>query len=189
MNTPSKQTTYQPVTLIFSWDVLPGKESAFTEWLHGISKASSHWAGHLGVTTLRPPSGKGTYYSVLRFDTDAHLKTWLDSEERHIWIEQLRGIAEVHTTKATGLETWFDIPGQSVVPPPRWKMVLVTFVAVYPLSLLLGAFISPHLIHWNLFLRALLFPIVAPTLLTYVLLPFLTQRVFKRWLYRAAKAA
>jgi antibiotic biosynthesis monooxygenase (ABM) superfamily enzyme len=179
------QASLQPVTVVFSWQVLDGQEEAFTNWVHGISKEASRWPGHLGVTTLRPPKGKGTYHSVLRFDTDEHLSAWLESSERHKWIDQLQGIATAHSRKATGMESWFDLPAMTGPPPPKWKMVIATFIGVYPLSILLGAFVSPHIVHWNLFVRALLFPIVAPILLTYVMLPFLTQRVLRRWLYKA----
>jgi hypothetical protein len=40
--------------------------------------------------------------------------------------------------RLTGLETWFRLPGGDVPtmkPPPRWKMWLVSIVAVYPLVL------------------------------------------------------
>jgi hypothetical protein len=188
MRNSAPKIASHPVTVVFSWDVKDGKEAEFMDWLHGITKAALHWPGHMGVTTLRPPTGKGTYHSVLRFNTGDHLKAWLDSNERNEWISQLAGIASVaHATKASGLETWFDVAGISNAPPPKWKMVVVTFVAVYPLSLLLGAFVSPHIISWNIFIRALLFPIVAPVVLTYFSMPFLTQRIFKRWLYRPAK--
>ncbi|MDB5161228.1 MAG: antibiotic biosynthesis monooxygenase [Candidatus Saccharibacteria bacterium] len=179
-----QQTTFQPITVTFSWEVKSGKEEEFTNWLHGIARAATRWPGHLGVTNLRPPKGQDTYQSVLRFDTDEHLKAWLDSSERHEWIDQLKGIAVVHSNKATGLESWFDLPGQSVAPPPKWKMVAVTFIAVYPLSLLLGAFVSPHITKWNIFIRSFLFPLIVPVVLTYSFMPFLTQHVFKRWLYK-----
>jgi uncharacterized protein len=184
VRTSTREATFQPITIIFSWEVRSGKETEFMKWLHGITKAAVRWPGHLGVTTLRPPTGKGTFHSILRFDTAEHLKAWLDSAERHAWIDQLQGIAAVHITKATGLESWFNIPGPSMLPPPKWKMTVVTFAAAYPLSLLLGAFVSPHIVKVNIFIRALVFPLVVPAILTYFSMPFLTQRVFKRWLYK-----
>jgi antibiotic biosynthesis monooxygenase (ABM) superfamily enzyme len=187
MRTAVHQTPPQPVTVVFSWNVQRGKEKEFMGWMHGITKAATRWPGHLGVTTLRPPGGSGIYHSILRFDTGAHLRAWLNSNERAEWIHQLRGIAGVaNSTKATGLESWFDLPGQSFTAPPKWKMVVVTFIAVYPLSLLLGAFVSPHILTVNIFMRALLFPVVVPIILTYFSMPFLTQRIFKRWLYKAS---
>ena len=155
------------------------------DWVHGISKEAVQWTGHLGVTTLKPPGGQGLYHSVLRFDTPEHMDRWLGSDERQRWVDKLNGIATAQKSpEATGLESWFEVPGRLVTPPPKWKMVVVTFVAVYPLSLLLGEFVSPLIVHWNIFLRALLFPVIAPVALTYVLMPFLTQKVFKRWLYK-----
>jgi antibiotic biosynthesis monooxygenase (ABM) superfamily enzyme len=174
-----------PVTIVLSWEVRAGQEKAFRDWAHGITTAATRWPGHLGTTTLRPPNGKGTYHSVLRFDTDKHLRAWLDSAERNDWIKQLRGIAAAHASpKATGLESWFEVPGSSNPSPPRWKMVIVTFTSVYPLSLLLSEFITPHITKWNIFVRSLILPIVVPVVLTYFSMPFLTQRVFKRWLYK-----
>ncbi|MDB5179298.1 MAG: antibiotic biosynthesis monooxygenase [Patescibacteria group bacterium] len=181
----SEQPKFQPATVVYSWKVLPGKEAAFMNWFHGITKAATRWPGHLGVTTLRPPEGQGTYHSILRFDTEQHLTDWLNSDERKQWLNQLEGVAVAQaSSKATGLENWFDLPGSSITPPPKWKMVVVTFVAVYPLSLLLGAFVAPRLMGVNIFVRSLLFPVVVPVVLTYFLMPFLTQRVFKSWLYK-----
>jgi hypothetical protein len=88
--------------------------------------------------------------------------------------------------KASGLETWFEIPGQLVIPPPRWKMVATTFIAIYPLSLLAGLFVNPHIVNWPVAIRALILPIFAPLILTYLLMPFLTQHVLKHWLYNAS---
>ncbi len=63
-------------------------------------------------------------------------------------------------------------------------MVAVTFTAIYPIGLVFGYFINPHIKTWPVPLRALLLPIVAPILLTYVLMPWLTQKVFRYWLYK-----
>lgn len=64
-------------------------------------------------------------------------------------------------------------------------MVTTTFIGIYPLSLLFNAYVSPRLITWPLYLRAIVFSIAAPILLTYLLLPLLTQKVLKGWLYKS----
>jgi antibiotic biosynthesis monooxygenase (ABM) superfamily enzyme len=185
MDTSTPQQPFKPATVVYSWTVLPGQEQAFLQWFHGITNAATHWPGHLGVTTLRPPEGQNTYHSVLRFDSKQHLSDWLKSDERRRWLAQLDGIATAHASrKATGLESWFDMSELNGTPPPRWKMVIVTFIAVYPLSLVLGELVSPHITHVNIFTRSLLFPVIAPVVLTYFFMPFLTQRVFKSWLYK-----
>jgi antibiotic biosynthesis monooxygenase (ABM) superfamily enzyme len=176
-----KRTHSEPVTMVYTWRVSPGRDDDFKEWVHGITGAAVKMPGHLGVTTLRRP-GTGLYNSVLRFDTQKHLDDWLQSKARADWIKRLDGVASEEKTKLSGLETWFDAPGSD--SPPRWKMVIATFICVYPMAILVDWLIAPHMEHYNLFLRALLFPLILPILLTYLLMPFVTQRVLKRWLYK-----
>jgi antibiotic biosynthesis monooxygenase (ABM) superfamily enzyme len=66
-------------------------------------------------------------------------------------------------------------------PPPRWKMWLVSLVAVYPLVLAFQALLRPRMVGLPLPLRALLFPLVLLTLMTFVVMPVVT-RVLRRWL-------
>jgi hypothetical protein len=87
--------------------------------------------------------------------------------------------------EATGLETWFDLPGQRVVPPPRWKMTITTFIAIYPLSLLFTYDLAPHILSLPVPVRALFLPIIAPIILTYAFMPLLTRYFLKQWLYKS----
>jgi antibiotic biosynthesis monooxygenase (ABM) superfamily enzyme len=139
----------------------------------------------MGVTTLKSPTQKDGFQTVLRFDNVSHLEAWLQSPIRQELMQPFNESAREDTAaKATGLETWFEIPGQSVAPPARWKMVVTTFVAIYPLSVLFGLFLNPHIASWPVLVRALFLPIFAPIILTYLFMPFLTQHVLKRWLYK-----
>lgn len=179
-----KKSNKEPVTVVFSWVIKPGKEDDFQKWMHKIHAQASKWPGHLGVTTLRPPHGRVDYHTVLRFDSHKHLEDWLNSAERNELMRSVTGLAKLHTEEATGLETWFDIPGQLVIPPPRWKMALTTIVAIYPISLFFAVFINTHVTSWPVFLRAALVPIFGPIILTYLFMPFLTRKVLRSWLYK-----
>jgi antibiotic biosynthesis monooxygenase (ABM) superfamily enzyme len=182
----SNKQLVEPVTAIFSWTVRPGKEREFQSAMHHVHEGAKTFPGHMGVTTFQSPKSRGVYYTVLRFDTSEHMHAWINSSARKDLVEEVYKTATLDTDfEATGLETWFDLPGQSVAPPPRWKMVTTTFVAIYPLSLLFNLYVAPHLIHWPVVLRAVVFSIIAPVLLTYLLMPFLTQRIFKHWLYKS----
>ncbi len=44
---------------------------------------------------------------------------------------------DVH--RVSGLETWFALPGRTAPAPPRWKMFVVSAVAIYALQLVLNA--------------------------------------------------
>lgn len=172
----------EPVTVVFTWEVAKGREAEFEEWAHGVTAAATRFPGHLGATWLRPEGKDRRYHTVLRFSDGARLTAWLESPERDRWMERLDGLAHEDQTHTSGMETWFSLPDRSVSAPPRWKMVLVTFAGVYPLSLVLQATAVPAAKSWPLPLRAVVFPVVLVPLLTYVIMPALS-RLLRRWLY------
>ena len=70
--------------------------------------------------------------------------------------------------------------------PPRWKMALVTILAIYPTVNLVNISLRPligGLSPWLAGLAAI--PIIV-LLMTYVVMPLMT-RVFAGWLFPAAK--
>jgi hypothetical protein len=76
------------------------------------------------------------YRIIFRFDTAQHLRTWEESAQRREWRDRMSGmIVGTPVYQAlSGLETWFTLPGGGpIVPPPRYKMMLVTWLAVFPL--------------------------------------------------------
>ncbi|HMI09966.1 MAG TPA: antibiotic biosynthesis monooxygenase [Candidatus Saccharimonadales bacterium] len=181
----ANNSSNEPVTAVFSWTVKQGEEQSFQHMMHAVHKVARTFPGHMGVTTLNSPTRKESFQTILRFDTTQHLEDWLSSPIRQKMMKPLAKIASTDTaTKSTGLETWFEIPGQQVTPPPRWKMVVATFIAIYPVSLLFSLFLSPYIEDWPILVRALFLPIIAPVILTYLFMPFLTQRILKRWLYK-----
>ncbi len=175
----------EPGTVVFSWTVRPGKEEQFEQLMHEIHKVARTFPGHMGVTTLKSHAQRGNFQTILRFDTTSHLEKWLNSSVRNKMMRQLEKVAHVDvTSKTTGLETWFEIPGQTVPPPSRWKMTITTFVAIYPLSLIYGYFVTPHITGLPVAIRALFLPVFAPVILTYLFMPLLTRKVLKSWLYK-----
>lgn len=184
--TQSKGLDSSPVTVVWNWKIQPGKEELFEQMLHDIHKVARTFPGHMGVTTLRQAAQKDAVQTVLRFDNTKHLETWLNSDIRQKMMGPLSEIAAQHSAdKATGLETWFDVPGARAAPPPRWKMVITTFVAIYPLSLINAYFVTPHTGNWPTYARAVILSVFAPIILTYLFMPFLTQRVLRSWLYKS----
>ncbi|MFV2171483.1 antibiotic biosynthesis monooxygenase [Actinomadura sp. LOL_016] len=172
----------EPVTVVFTWDVRPGREHDFERWTDAIHEAASRYPGHADATWLRAEGERHRYYTVVRFDDQASLDAWLDSPERRDLLGRLGGIAAEHRHHTTGLETWFSLPGEAVPAPSRLKMIVVTFCAVYPLSLLLQTFVTPLAQDWPLPLKAVLFPAIVVPLLTLLIMPTLS-RALRRWLY------
>jgi len=175
-----------PVTAVASRRVKQGREQEFEEWLSGILAAANQAPGYLGSEVLRPSDGKedNEYRVVFRFDHASNLHAWENSEERQRWlrkVEPLQYEEKVHVL--TGLETWFTLPSKVGEPsPPRYKMVVVTWLGVFPIVTILFSVFG----HWlNLLptlVRTLVFTAVMVTLMTYVVMPRIT-RLFSFWLY------
>jgi uncharacterized protein len=174
-----------PVTVLYSRRVKPGREADFEAWARGIVAAARQFPGHLGASVLDAP-GSREYHILFSFADRRSLRAWLDSDERRRWLARVGELLEADRglQQLTGLETWFKLPGANVptmTPPPRWKMWLVSLVAVYPMVLAFQALVVPRMARLPLPLRALLFPLVLLTLMTFVVMPMVT-RALRRWL-------
>jgi uncharacterized protein len=172
----------EPVTMVYTWDVTGGREAAFEEWARALSEVASRFPGHLGATWFRPEDMGSRYYTVVRFSDEERMRAWLSSPERSELIERVHGTATEYRGYTVGLEAWFNLPGQGGLAPPRWKMALVTFCAIYPLSVLFQRFVTPSTASWPFAVRALLLPAAVVPLLTFLLMPWLT-RLISAWLY------
>jgi antibiotic biosynthesis monooxygenase (ABM) superfamily enzyme len=182
----AQSNSNEPATAVFGWTIKPGKEELFEQRMHEMHKVARTFPGHMGVTTLKSPERNESFQTVLRFDNVQHLEDWLKSPVRKRMMKSLEEAAHADiSAKATGLETWFDVPGRLVTPPPKWKMVVATFIAIYPISLLFALILNPYIQNWPAAARALVLPIFAPIILTYLFMPFLTQRILKSWLYKS----
>ncbi len=128
------------VTWVITHQVRPGRQDDFEEWIGGIGDEAARFPGQEGMTVLRPSGESGTeYVLVVRFASYDDLRRWEESAERAEWLIRLEPLlAEESTFRTeTGLETWFQLPGQRVVvPPPKWKMALLILAAIYPLLLI-----------------------------------------------------
>jgi len=174
-----------PVTVLYSRRVKPGREADFEAWARGIVAAARQFPGHLGASVLDAP-GSREYHILFTFADRRSLRAWLDSDERRRWLVRVGELLEADRglQQLTGLETWFKLPGSNVptmTPPPRWKMWLVSLVAVYPLVLAFQVLVVPRMARLPLPLRALVFPLVLLTLMTFVVMPMVT-RALRRWL-------
>ena len=174
-----------PVTVLYSRRVKPGREADFEAWARGIVAAARQFPGHLGASVLDAP-GSREYHILFTFADRRSLRAWLDSAERRRWLGRVGELLEADRglQQLTGLETWFKLPGSNVptmTPPPRWKMWLLSLVAVYPLVLAFQVLVVPRMARLPLPLRALVFPLVLLTLMTFVVMPMVT-RALRRWL-------
>lgn len=172
-----------PATAVFARRVEAGREPEYERLAEEMVEASEAFPGHLAATMLHEPSSRD-YTLVYSFVDQPALEAWLDCGERQRLLTRADQIAEHHdqVPVLTGLETWFSLPHRATIgPPQRWKMWLVSLVAVYPLVVCFQAWLAPALKGWSLPLRSAAFPLVLLTTMTYVVMPIAT-RLMRRWL-------
>ena len=182
--------TTAPVTVLATRRVRRGRAQEFERLMAGMQAAAAAFPGHMGGFLIHPEQAEeGCYRTLFAFDTEAHLQAWTNSRERQRWLRQIAEVTHGDTAMRvlTGLETWFALPrARTKLPPPRWKMAIVTWTGIYPLVLLTSVTIAP------LLGRYLMTPLVAPLVtgvitgaMTWLVMPTLA-RLFAGWLYPPA---
>src|SRR5215210_703154 len=174
-----------PVTAIASRRVKSGKEEEFEEWVSGILDSAAGFPGYLGSNVVRPSDPDDDEFQILfKFDHASNLERWQESEERHAWLSRVQPLVHEENVRVlTGLETWFTLPSRPGQPaPPRYKMAIITWIAVFPLASAIFALTQPLLGGLPTVIRTLVFTLVMVTTMTYVVMPRMT-RLFSFWLY------
>jgi antibiotic biosynthesis monooxygenase (ABM) superfamily enzyme len=174
------------VTVVTSRRVRPGHEEAFEEWLEGIGAAAARHPGFVWRRITRPKDhDRPEWVVVFKFESYNALRGWTESLERRQWLERVKPhvLDEFKETVLTGLERWFTLPAlPGALPPPRYKMALVTLLVVYPLSQALGTAANQWLSGIPALLRSFVASLTLIVLLTWVVMPRVT-RLLSRWLY------
>jgi hypothetical protein len=174
-----------PVTVAVLRRAKPGYEADFERVILGITKAAMTFEGHLGANifhSINPTDSE--YLIIFKFDCMTNLQRWEESEVRHKWLARAEGLTlgPPATRILTGMETWFTLPAQQAVSPPRYKMALVTWLAIFPLISGINLLFGPVLNQMPLSLRTLILTVVLISLMTYFIMPQMT-RIFAWWLY------
>jgi len=165
--------------------VRPGCEADVQEALREFFQTSFGHGGVLGASMLVPPPGSDTReFGILRtFRDEQERDAFYDSPMFKTWDERARTMTEGEPEyrPLVGLEAWFRSPGP---PPPRWKMALLTWLAVWPVSMLVPAVFGPLIgqsVPKFIFAGVVAGGIVA--ILTWVAMPLLVK-VARPWLHR-----
>jgi uncharacterized protein len=178
-----------PVTVNVMQQVKPGYEAEFERVLIELIAAAKTFTGHLGVTVFRPSDASNLEYRlVFKFDHLSNLRRWEESTVRYQLLEQAKRytVGSGQFQILTGLETWFTLSTrQAIVPPPRYKMLIVTCLAAFPTINLINFLMQP-LSPLPPLLRTLIGMVTLLTLMTYVVMPRMT-RLFAKWLYPKSK--
>lgn len=176
-----------PVTTVVERQVKPDRIDDYEDWLSRLLTEAGTLPGYQGADVHRPAAGASTstYISVFRFTTLDDLRAFEASDLRRRYLDEVIDLVEADAAWSThtGLELWFATPPGTVVPQPvRWRMAFLLGSVVYVLVLVFGQIAGALIPDWPFPLRLGLVITVEITLMTYLLLPFLTRRL-ARWIY------
>ena len=174
----------QPIHIAITRKIKPGCEAAFQAALKEFFTTSFAHAGVHGASMLVPPPGSPSpEFGILRtFANERECDDFYGSAMFQAWEERIRPLVEGEPVyrQLNGLEAWFRSPRN---PPPRWKMALLTWLAVWPVSMAVPAVLNPFIgqsVPKILFAGAVAGGIVL--VLTWVAMPLLVK-LARGWLH------
>ena len=185
----NKPASTAPATALVTRRVRRGRAMEFERLMAGMQAAAAQFPGHMGGFLIPPEQAEqGCYRMLFAFDTELHLRDWMQSGERQRWHGRIADVthADTVTRVLTGLETWFALPAASTrLPPARWKMAIVTWIGIFPLVLLMSHTVAPLLGGWIHPLGvAMVSTALITVAMTWVVMPNLVP-LFASWLYPA----
>lgn len=182
-STSSQTSRVEPVKIVIERRVEAASQATFERWIRDLIDTAKRSQALQGSSVLT--AGGGEYFILLRFASQADLDLWQSSPEVARLLREAEELATApdHAVVQSGLETWFTLPGTAAAlgAPPKWKMALVTWLALLPQVIGLS-FIVP---------KDLPFPLgmavstaIPVAMLAWVIMPRLT-RLLHPWLYRS----
>lgn len=132
-----------PAKLLLERHVPAAQRSAFEHWTRSLL-ASAQQTGALEGSSVLSVGEEALI--ILRFAGQDALDRWQGKSDvvalLYAW---QAGSGTQERVVRTGLETWFTLPGSTRAAPAKWKMALVTWCALLPHVLLLGALLPRDL--------------------------------------------
>lgn len=179
----------QGASVVITHHILDGKRQEYEKWLDEIVPITKHSEGFIDLQIVRPiPDLTFVYTVIIRFDTISHLKHWMESDNRKNLIEKANPLFRKNDNYKikSGLDFLFESENETKVPV-RWKQFLVTWSAIYPLSLLIPLFVLPFLrflqIPVNHYFDGIIVSGCIVFLMVFAVMPNYTKLI-RKWLYK-----
>lgn len=188
-NKPQSIDCDSPVTIIVKRRPKPDRIEEFEEVMSATTKDAMSFKGHLGANIIKPTKAGDCYRIVFKFDSMRNYLAWEGSEVREKWLARYAEVSlgDLEQEILSGLETWFTLPGEeALVPPPKYKMMSIVWLSIFPLSLLLNYSLKPVISELHIIAQLAIISLILVILMTYVVMP-LMAKLFHRWLHCTKK--
>ena len=132
------------VTEAITTTVKPGKEVDYRQWLSQIQEAQARFPGYQGQQVQSPSAEKPRCWTtLLRFDTPAHLDSWLNSPERAALVRAAEPLIESTSKNRIIPLGWFPTAGAPV--HSVWKETMMVELTLFPMVILELHYLNAHL--------------------------------------------
>ncbi len=172
-----------PVKIVIERRARAGAEEALRAWAERFVAEASQSPGHEGGSVLSGP-GSRAHVILLRFDSTASLERWQGSPAYEALMREADEVSSPGEASQirSGLETWFTLPDMPAPtkPPPKWKMAIVTWVALLPMVVALAYVFAP--LELPFLIQAALSTAIPVAMLTWIIMPRATRALYA-WLY------
>lgn len=176
------EPTTEAVQVAILRKVRAGRESEFEARLLEFFGEAARDPGVRDVQLIRPIAGsESREYGILRsFRSEADMRRFYESDVYRRWQDAVRPLVEgeVRRQPIHGLEAFFR---GAPPPPPRWKMALLTWLAVNPAVYVSSQVVAAAFEKLPPFAELLLVNVLVVSLLTWILMPVFT-RLGRSWL-------
>jgi antibiotic biosynthesis monooxygenase (ABM) superfamily enzyme len=178
----SDSSSLQPVHVAILRTVREGSEGEFERRVAEFFAEAANQPGVCGAYLIRPVAGSmRREYGILRtFRSEADMQRFYESPIYERWERAVRPLVEGEPQKRPlhGLEAFFRGTDAS---PPRWKMALLTFVAVNAAVYFFSAVVPLVFGPLPMIVGFLLVNALVVASLTWALMPLLSK-ISGRWL-------
>ncbi len=134
-----------PISAIMSTRVKPGCEFAYRAWEQKIAVAQTAAKGLVGYRFEPPiPGVQADWLTILRFDTQENLQSWLDSPIRQQTVAEAEPLTQGFDYRITrsGFDQWFPVAAANASAPLVWKQNMVVLLMLFPVVFLFGHFVQ-----------------------------------------------
>ncbi|WP_227996073.1 antibiotic biosynthesis monooxygenase [Nocardia australiensis] len=173
------------VTVVVTHRVNHDSVAGFLAWQTNLSREEAKFDGFRGSELFRPIEGVQDEWTALyRFDTAAHLATWLTSKRRRELLAEGEKFSDFELrTIDNSFGSWFafDENGTERAAPSDTKTAIAIWVGLYPTVVLLTLALSP--LKMPLWLGLLIGNLLSSFVMSFFTMPYYVNRLLRRWLW------
>ncbi|PWA07300.1 antibiotic biosynthesis monooxygenase [Flavobacterium psychrotolerans] len=167
--------------LMVRFKLKPENANDFEKWKSEAISCVKVFKGFINITILNRLKDADYYHILIRFDCEENVKAWLQSEARRkifhdsnvLWITERQEV--VHSWNMF----WYRI----FEGTKKWKQWAVTFIAVYPLTIVIPTMVKIIAKVIPLyFFAGVISALMISGFMIFLVMPFI-HKLFKKWLH------